>query len=422
MSSRKDCDCDISQLIVKVFTKLLGILDHDCRSQTYSRKYLPRRSGNGKKRKSGGAGSRHRRFEARHAGTARRTSTSSPVPDRARPPARAPPSVPDRAPPDRAPPDRAPPDRPKPTTSIPPPPPKYAYQICKEWKEKEQAKRKSAKPKCELCPLICVCEDVDLNRKAVKQGQAARQCSLDPKQDVGLRRKTRQHTLDSSQTTFQPDQMHQNVTQFLKQASEVKNKEAENKIKLEKMKSTPGPGFQKTQNIPFNQVFCFMCMHYVEKIHYCSLEKKYFNIDEKNLFFIEGDTPDQVSGTSDNHGGCSVFKTRYGMKNAMVNRQKVQKLEYWIKVFDDLTNTELQVFNQAEKKYGMETAMANARRIKAKSNPTFKEKLEKATLAKLAELPSLEAMNKYKEALEQKKPAYLVSISKSNEVTFQFER
>ena len=110
------------------------------------------------------------------------------------------------------------------------------------------------------------------------------------------------------------------------------------------------------------------------------------------------------------------------MKNAMVNRQKVQKLEYWIKVFDDLTNTELQVFNQAEKKYGMETAMANARRIKAKSDPTFKEKLEKATLAKLAELPSLEAMNKYKEALEQKKPAYLVSISKSNEVTFQFER
>jgi len=425
MSSRKNCDCDISQLVVKLFTKLLGILDHDCRSQTYSRKYLPRRSGNGKKRKSGGAGSRHRRFEARHAGTARRTSTSSPVPDRARPPARAPPSVPDRAPPDRAPPDRAPPDRPKPTTSIPPPPPKSAsqlFQIWKEWKEKEQAKRKSAKPKCELCPLICVCEDVDLNRKAVKQGQAARQCSLDPKQDVGLRRKTRQHTLDSSQTTFQPDQMHQNVTQFLKQASEVKNKEAENKIKLEKMKSTPGPGFQKTQNIPFNQVFCFMCMHYVEKIHYCSLEKKYFNIDEKNLFFIEGDTPDQVSGTSDNHGGCSVFKTRYGMKNAMVNRQKVQKLEYVINVFDDLTNTELQVFNQAEKKYGMETAMANAREIKAKSDPTFKEKLEKATLAKLAELPSLEAMNKYKEALEQKKPAYLVSISKSNEVTFQFER
>jgi len=400
-------------------------LDSDCNSQEYSRGYFPRRSGNGKKRKSGGAGSRHRRFEARHAGTARRTSTSSPVPDRARPPARAPPSVPDRAPPDRAPPDRAPPDRPKPTTSIPPPPPKSAsqlFQIWKEWKEKEQAKRKSAKPKCELCPLICVCEDVDLNRKAVKQGQAARQCSLDPKQDVGLRRSTRQHTLESSQPNSQPDQLHQNVTQFLKQASEVKNKEAENRIKFEKMKSTPGPGFQKTQTIPFNNPFCFMCLKYVEKIHFCSSEKKYFNIDERNLFYIVGDTPDQVSGTSDNPGRCWVFNTKKEMKNQMIFKNSVQKLEYWKKVFDDLTNTELQVFNQNEKKYGMETAMAIARRIKAKSNPTFKEKLEKATLAKLAELPSLEAMNKYKEALEQKKPAYLVSISKSNEVTFQFER
>merc|ERR1719153_1548249 len=100
------------------------------------------------------------------------------------------------------------------------------------------------------------------------------------------------------------------------------------------------------------------------------------------------------------------------MKNQMIFKNSVQKLEYWKEVFDDLTNTELQVFNQDERKYGMETAMAIARRIKAKSNPTFKEKLEKATLA---ELPS--AMNTYKEALEQKKTAYLVSISKSNEVT-----
>ena len=357
MSSRKDCDCDISQLIVRVFTQLLWLLDSDCNSQGCSRGYFPRKSGNRRrKKKSGGAGSRHRRREARRAGTARRTSTSSPVQDRAIPPAWAPPSVP----------GRAPPDRPKPTASIPPPPPrsasliqdeekrklisklmetsdeeeqakliaklgsklqeklmpppspKSASQVWKEWNEQELAKRKSAKPKCELCPLVCICMNVDLNR--------ARQCSLDPKQDVGLRRKTRQHTLDSSQTTFQPDQMHQNVTQFLKKASEVRNKEAENKIKLEKMKSTPGPGFQKTQNIPFNQVFCFICMKYVEKIHYCSLAKKYFNIDVKNFFFIEGDTPDLVSGTSDNHGRCSVFKTKFDMNNALMNRQKVQTL------------------------------------------------------------------------------------------------
>jgi len=384
MSSKKNCDCDISQLVVELFTKLLGILDHDCRSQSYSRKYLPRRSGNGKKRKCGGAGSRRRRFEARHAGTARRTSTSSPVPDRARPPARAPPSVP----------DRAPPDRPKPTASIPPPSPKSASQVWKEWKEQELAKRKSAKPKCgcwdmhvpkpkcELCPLVCICMDVDLNRKAMKQSQAARQCSLDPKQDVGLRRSTRQQTLNSSLTTSQPDQMHQNVKQFLKQASEVKNKEAENKIKLEKMKSTPGPGFQKTQNIPFNVPFCFMCMKYVEKIHYCSPERMYFNIDEKNLFFIEGDTPDQVSGTSDKPGKCSVFRTRQGMKDAMMERQWLQTLQMWSSVFDDLTNTTLDVSYQDTRKYGKDKAMAIARMKKAKSDPSFKEKLEKATLAK----------------------------------------
>ena len=180
------------------------------------------------------------------------------------------------------------------------------------------------------------------------------------------------------------------------------------------MKSTPGPGFQKTQNIPFNQVFCFMCMKYVEKIHYCSLEKKYFNIDEKNMFFIEGDTPDQVSGTSDNPGRCSVFKTKYDMKIAMMT-----------KVFDDLTNTRLDVSYQNKRKYGKDEAMAIARMIKAKSDPSFKEKLEKATLAKLAELadldPSLEAMNEYKEALEQGKSAYLISISKSNGVNFYFE-
>lgn len=415
MSSKKNCDCDISHIVevfTKVFTKLLGILDHDCRSQTYSREYLPRRSGNGKKRKCGGAGSRHRRFEARHAGTARRTSTSSPVPDRARPPARAPPSVP----------DRAPPDRPKPTTSIPPPSPKSASQVWKEWTEQEKAKRKSAKPKCELCPLVCICMDVDLNRKAVKQGKAARQCSLDPKQNVGLRRSTRQHTLDSSQTTSQPDQMHQNVTQFLKQASEVKNKEAENKIKLEKMKSTPGPGFQKTQNIPFNVPFCFMCMKYVEKIHYCSPENKYFNIDEKNLFFIEGDTPDQVSGTSDNPGECSVFQTRKAMKDAMMTRKWMQTFQFWSNVFDDLTNTELSVSYQDKRKYGKDEAMGIARMMKAKSDPSFKEKLEKATLAKLAELPSLKAMNTYKKVLEQGKLVYLVSISKSNGVIFCFEK
>jgi len=346
MSSKKNCDCDISQLVVELFTKLLGILDHDCRSQSYSRKYLPRRSGNGKKRKCGGAGSRRRRFEARHAGTARRTSTSSPVPDRARPPARAPPSVP----------DRAPPDRPKQTASIPPPSPKSASQVWMEWKEQELAKRKSAKPKCgcwdmhvpkpkcELCPLVCICMDVDLNRKAMKQSQAARQCSLDPKQDVGLRRSTRQHTLDSSQKTFQPDQMHQNVTErqttldpkfqakesimltratrFLDRATEQRNKEAKEKLAWEKIRNSPGPGFQKSQQIPSNVPFCILCKAYKEKIHYCSAIKKYINQDDKNFIMLEGDTAAEVEGRFSNTGTCRVFQTRKEMKEHLVNRSR----------------------------------------------------------------------------------------------------
>ena len=73
-------------------------------------------------------------------------------------------------------------------------------------------------------------------------------------------------------------------------------------------------------------------------------------------------------------------------------------------------------------KYGKDEAMAIARMIRAKSDPSFKEKLEKATLAKLAELPSLKAMNTYKKVLEQGKLVYLVSISKSNGVIFCFEK
>ena len=55
---KEDCDCEISQLVVKVFTKLLWILDCDCKCQEYSRTSYPRRFGK-RKKKGGGAGSRH---------------------------------------------------------------------------------------------------------------------------------------------------------------------------------------------------------------------------------------------------------------------------------------------------------------------------------------------------------------------------
>ena len=136
----------------------------------------------------------------------------------------------------------------------------------------------------------------------------------------------------------------------MKQASKVKNKEAENKLKLEKMKNTPGKGFQKNQNIPFNVPFCFMCLKYVEKIHFCSELDKYLNIDERNLFFIEGDTPDQVTGVSDKTGKCSVFQTKNEMKNGMIDRRKDRAIEFHIQ--DDLTNSLLTISTFDVQRYG----------------------------------------------------------------------
>ena len=171
-----------------------------------------------------------------------------------------------------------------------------------------------------------MCEDVDLNRKAVKQGQAARQCSLDPKQDVGLRRSTRQHTLDSSQTTLQPkDQMLKQATRFLDKASEQMCRDAENKQKWEKVRNTPGRGFQKNQSIPNNVPFCLLCLAYKNKIHYCSAVNKYINLDERSLVMIEGVNAEEVEGRFSNTGTCRVFETKKEMRTYLCNRVKKEQ-------------------------------------------------------------------------------------------------
>ena len=98
-------------------------------------------------------------------------------------------------------------------------------------------------------------------RKAVTQGQATEmQKPLNPGQAT------------VKQTTFQPrdqgSQMLTNVTNFLEQASEVKNKEAEEKLKWEQICNNPGPGYQKSQHIPANVPFCLLCKAYKRKIHF----------------------------------------------------------------------------------------------------------------------------------------------------------
>ena len=128
------------------------------------------------------------------------------------------------------------------------------------------------------------------------------------------------------QTTFQPrdqgSRMLTNVTQFLEQASEIKNKEAEEKLKWEQICNSPGPGFQRGQLIPANVPFCLLCRAYKKKIHFCSALDKYVNIDDRNLIMLEGDTAAAVEGLVCNTGKCTMFETRKIMKYYLVSRIK----------------------------------------------------------------------------------------------------
>jgi len=324
--SSKDCGCEIPQLVVELFTKLLGILDLDCKSQSYSRKYLARKSGEKKRRKKGGAGARQRRF-------ARRTGHEPAIPGRAETVGGT--STPPPPPPRSRTPPPAPPQR---TTSL---------------------LRKGCGMLDKSPPKLPPKQDLGLVRRTLDPGQAPR-------------RKTGKAT--EKQTTFQPknqdSRMIRNATHFLDLASGIRNKEAENKIKLERMKSTPGPGFQKTQIIPFNQVFCFMCLKYVEKIHYCERIKMYINIDDKNLILLWGSSPDQVTGISGTKN-CTVFERRKDMKNHLISLRN--QVDVPCVVIDEVTNEHLEVTGFDLTDMGdLEKAMELAR----------KKKAEKAELAK----------------------------------------
>merc|ERR1711942_143056 len=130
-----------------------------------------------------------------------------------------------------------------------------------------------------------------------------------------------QHTLDSSQKTLQSkDQMIEHATRFLDQAIEQKSRDAENKMKWEKVKTTPGRGFQKNQTIPSNVPFCLLCKAYKSKIHYCSGVNKSLNLDDRNLVLIEGVNADEVEGRFSNRGECTMFGTKREMRTYLWNR------------------------------------------------------------------------------------------------------
>ena len=76
-----------------------------------------------------------------------------------------------------------------------------------------------------------------------------------------------------------------------------------------------------------------------------------------------------------------MFQTKNEMKNGMIDRRKDRALEFYLN--DDLTNSPLTISTFHVLKYGrQEKAKEMARKKKAELDPSFKEELEKARLAK----------------------------------------
>jgi len=322
----RNCDCEISQLVIELFTRVSWLLNTDCKSQECSRECFPRRAGNTKKKKYGGAGSRFRRTQQR-AGHARRASPSSLVPDRAIQPAGT---------------SSAPSSPPSPPPPLPPRSTSLIQDVCgvindpspqpkKERKRDMISKLLATSDKEEKLKLIAKLDSMkqeELKSKPTQENLESKEKKLVSDKKMknlpNLRSKTvtqGQHTLDISQTTLESkDQMIKHATRFLDQAIEQKSRDAENKMKWEKVKTTPGMGFQKNQTIPNNVPFCLLCKAYKSKIHYCTGVNKYLNLDDRNLVLIEGVNADEVEGRFSNTGKCTMFGTKREMRTYLWSR------------------------------------------------------------------------------------------------------
>ena len=107
--------------------------------------------------------------------------------------------------------------------------------------------------------------------------------------------------------------MIEKVTQFLDNATEVKNKEAKQQY------------LNRDQFLPTSACFCLLCRAYKRKLHYCSALDKYVNIDERQMLLMEGDTAAEVEGLDSNTGKCTVFENRRIMKYFLFNRVGLEK-------------------------------------------------------------------------------------------------
>jgi len=132
-----------------------------------------------------------------------------------------------------------------------------------------------------------------------------------------------------------------NVTKFLDLKAEEQNRIAKKKIEIYHNKKTPGKGYEKKEVVPSHMVFCFICKYYKEKIHYCSALEKYVNLDDRNLFFVEGDTQNSVEGFEELRVGKSqiwMFGTRLkmkeGLKDLVVRRKRGRHIPVFSLVSD----------------------------------------------------------------------------------------
>jgi len=132
--------------------------------------------------------------------------------------------------------------------------------------------------------------------------------------------KSSKNAMDRKKDLDRKSALIKNVTTFLDQNSEEQNRIAKKKIEIYQKKSTPGEGYEKKEVVPAHMVFCFICKYYKAKIHYCSALGKYVNLDDRNLFFVEGDTQNSVEGFEELRVGKSqtwMFGTRSKMKEGL---------------------------------------------------------------------------------------------------------
>jgi len=129
----------------------------------------------------------------------------------------------------------------------------------------------------------------------------------------------RKATVTTVQPREQDSMMITKAKVFLEKASKEKDKEAEKKLERDRMRNTPGPGFEQNLFIPPHVTFCFICDQYKSQIHYCLETTSYINIDDKHMIILEGESATSVEGKSSKPKKVISFKSRWDMREYMSN-------------------------------------------------------------------------------------------------------